>query len=60
MLGGMFDYVETKHEMMCSFNHFHAYYKKVKCSLKSDYVTVAIEKIVISVKKYSMLLTIAS
>ena len=50
MLGDMFDYVESKDEMLCSFNHFDRYYKKVKCSLKSDYVTEAIEKIVISVK----------
>ena len=50
MLGDMFDYVESKDEMMCSFNHFDRYYKKIKHSLKSDYVTEAIEKIVISVK----------
>ena len=50
MLGYMFDYVETKDEMMCSLNHFHTYYKKVEGSLKSDYVTEAIDKIVVSVK----------
>ena len=50
MLGDMFDYVETKDEMMSSLNHFHTYYKKVNYSLKSDHVAEAIEKIVISVK----------
>ena len=45
----MFDYVETKDEMMSSLNHFNTYYKKVKCSFKSGYVTEVIEKIVISV-----------
>ena len=51
MLGYMLDYVETKDKMMRSLNHFYTYYKKVKCSLVSDYVTEAIDKIVISVKK---------
>ena len=51
MLGDMFDYVETKDKMMSSLNQFHTYYKKVKCSLKIDYVTEAIKKIVISIKK---------
>ena len=50
MLGDMFDYVETKEEMTCSMNHFHTYYNKIKSSLKSEYVTQAIEKIVISVQ----------
>ena len=50
MLRAMFDYIEIKDKMMPSLNHFHAYYKKVKCSLKSDYVTEAIENIVISIK----------
>ena len=36
--------------MTCSFNHFDNYYKRIKDSLKSDHVTQAIEKIVISVK----------
>ena len=43
MLGDMFDYVESKDEVMCSFNNFDTYYKKIKRSLKSDYVTEAIE-----------------
>ena len=50
MLGDMFNYVETKEEMTCGLNHFHTYYKKAKSTLKSYYVTQAIEKIVISVK----------
>ena len=49
MLGDMFNYDETKDEI-CSLNHFNTYYQKVKDSLKSEYVTKAIEKIVISVK----------
>ena len=46
----MFHYVETKDNMMPSLNHSHIYYKKVKSSLKSDYIAEAMEKIVISVK----------
>ena len=50
MLGDMFDYIETQDEMLCSLNHFNTYYQKVKDSLKSEYVTKAIEKIVIFVR----------
>ena len=50
MLGDMFDYVESKDEINCSFDKFDTYYKTIKFSLKSDYVNEAIEKIVISVK----------
>ena len=50
MLGDVFDYVETKEEMTCGMNHFHKYNNKIKSSSKSDYVTEAIEKIIISVK----------
>ena len=46
----MYDYVETKGEMTCSWNHFGNYYKRIKDLSKSDYVTQVIEKIVISVK----------
>ena len=46
----MLDYVETKDEMMSSLNQFHTYYKKVKSSLKSDYLEESIEKIIISIK----------
>ena len=58
MLDDMFDYVETKEEMISSFDHFNTYYKKVKDSLKSDYVTQVIGKIVMLVKNYNMLLNI--
>ena len=50
MLGDMFDYVESKNEMNYSFNNFDKYYRRIKSSLKSDYVNEAIEKIVISLK----------
>ena len=35
---------------MFGLNYLHTYYNKIKCSLKSDYVTEVIENIVISVK----------
>ena len=49
MLGNIFDYVESKEEMICCMNHFHTYFKSIKTSLKSENVIEAIEKIVISV-----------
>ena len=49
MLGNLFDYVESKEEMICCMNHFHTYFKSIKTSLKSENVIEAIEKIVISV-----------
>ena len=36
--------------MNCSFNNMDTYYKKIKSSLKSDYVNESIEKVVTSVK----------
>ena len=50
MLGDMFDYVESKNEMNYSFNNFDKYYRRIKSSLKSDYVNEAIEKIVIALE----------
>ena len=50
MSGNTFNYFETEDEMKYSLTHFNTYYNKIKCSLKSDYITEAIEKIVISVK----------
>ena len=50
MLSDIFDYVESKPEMVCSLNNFDKYYQRIKVSLKSEYVNEAIEKIVISLK----------
>ena len=50
MLSDIFDYVESKPEMVCSLNNFDNYYQRIKVSLKSESVNEAIEKIVISLK----------
>ena len=54
MLGDMFDYVETKEEMTCSLNHFHTYDKKIKDSLKSDYIIQAISVKINNTNKRAM------